>query len=88
MYIKQQYDSLNTNKKTVPLEGNETIVENVNRVIEHIKNNPIHATKNRFLFAIKNIKELNEIVVNPIELITTRPVQMEFIEYSLNKRLH
>lgn len=78
MYIKNQYDAIVVDKKTTLLEGNETIVENINRVIAHIRNNTILATKNKYYFATKNIKELNEILVNPINIISTRPVQKTY----------
>lgn len=78
MYIKNQYDVIVVDKKTTLLEGNETIVENINRVIAHIQNNTILATKNKYYFATKNIKELNDILVNPINIISARPVQKTY----------
>jgi len=78
MYIKNQYDAIVIDKKTTLLEGNETIVENINRVIAHIQNNTILATKNKYHFATKNIKELNDILVNPINIISARPVQKTY----------
>lgn len=78
MHIKNQYDAIVVDKKTTLLEGNETIVENINRVIAHIQNNTILATKNKYRFATKNIKELNDILVNPINIISARPVQKTY----------
>jgi len=78
MYIKNQYDAIVVDKKTTLLEGNETIVENINRVIVHIQNNTILATKNKYYFTTKNIKELNDILVNPINIISARPVQKTY----------
>jgi len=78
MYIKNQYDVIVIDKKMTLLESNETIVENINRVIVYIQNNSILATKNKYHFATKSIKELNDILVNPINIISTRPVQKTY----------
>ena len=78
MYIKNQYDAIVVGKKTIVLDGNQTIVENINRIISHIRNNTVLATKNNYYFAIKNIKELNDILVNPIDIISARPVQKTY----------
>ena len=78
MYIKNQYDAIVIDKKTIALEANQTIVENINRIISHIQNNTVLATKGKYHFAIKSIKELNDILVNPIEIISARPVQKTY----------
>ncbi len=78
MYVKQQYDAIAVGKKITVIHGNETIVENINRIISYIQNNTIFATKNKYHFATKNIKELNDILVNPINIISARPVQKTY----------
>ena len=78
MYIKKQYDNIDISKKEITLDGNETVVENINRVIEHIQNHKILATKANRHFGMKNIRELNDIVVDPIEIISMRPSQKTY----------
>ena len=75
MYIKQQYDKIE--KKEIKLDT-DSVVENINRVIEHIQNHKILATKAKRHFAIKQIKELNDILGNPIEIISVRPAQKTY----------
>ncbi len=77
MYIKQQYDKIEIEKKEIRVDK-ESVVENINRVIEHIQNHKILATKAKRHFAIKQIKELNDILVNPIEIISARPAQKTY----------
>lgn len=78
MYIKKQYNKIRIGKKEITLDDNESIIENINRVIEHIQNHKILATKAKQHFAIKNIKELNDILVNPLDIISTRPMQKSY----------
>ena len=78
MYIKQQYDKIDINKKEITIDGNETVVENINRLIAHIQNHKTLATKAKRHFATKQIKELNEILVNPIEITSSRPAQKTY----------
>ncbi len=78
MYIKNQYDKIDINDQQINIDEYETIVENINRVIEHIQNNKILATKANRYFAIKHIKEINDILVNPIEIISARPAQKTY----------
>lgn len=56
MYINNQYDAIVIGKKTMVLDGNQTIVEDINRIISHIQNNALLATKNKYHFAIKVYK--------------------------------
>ncbi|MBU1667766.1 plasmid pRiA4b ORF-3 family protein [bacterium] len=78
MYIKKQYDKIDINKQEITLEGNETVVENINRVIEYIQTHKILATKANRYFAMKQIKELNDILVDPIDVFSTRPAQKTY----------
>ncbi len=78
MYIKNQYDKINIDNKDIVLDGNESIVKDINKVIDHIQNHKILATKAKRHFAIKNIKEINDILLKPIEIISTRPSQKTY----------
>lgn len=78
MYIKQQYNKIKIDNKEIILEGKETIVEDINRVLYYIQNNKILATKGKQYFAIKHIKELNAILVDPIDVFSTRPAQKTY----------
>jgi hypothetical protein len=78
MYIQQQYNKIKIDDKQIVLEGRETIVENTNRVLFYIQNNKILATKGRQYFAIKHIKDLNSILVDPIDVFSTRPAQKTY----------
>ena len=79
MYIKQQYDKIKIdNSKEFTLQGSETIVENINRLIVYIQNNKVLATKINRHFAIKQIEELNSILVNPLKIISARPQQKSY----------
>jgi len=78
MYIKQQYDKIKLGKKEITLKNNQTIVEDINRVINHIQTNKILATKAKRYFGLKHIKELNDILVNPLNIISTRPAQKTY----------
>ncbi len=78
MYIKQQYDKIKLGKKEITLKNNQTIIENINRIINHIQNNKILATKGKRHFGLKHIKEINNILVNPLDIISTRPTQKSY----------
>jgi len=77
MYIKKQYDKIKIDDK-ITLTGNETVVENVNRMIEHIQNHKILVGKAKKVFSAKSIKELNGVVVKPLDIISTRPAQKTY----------
>ena len=76
--IKKQYDAFKIEGKEIILEGNETIVENINRVIAYIQEHKVLASKGRQYFAIKHIKELNTILVDPLDIFSIRPLQKSY----------
>jgi len=79
MYIKQQYDKIKIDNSTeFRIQENEAIVENINRLIRFIQNNKVLATKTNRHFAIKQIEELNSILVNPIKILSARPQQKTY----------
>lgn len=78
MYIKTQYDKTDITKKVITLDGNETITENINRIINHIQTHKVLATKAKRYFGMKHLKELNDILVRPLEIISARPVQKSY----------
>ena len=80
MYIHKQF---NKNIKTQDLKdfeltGNQTIIENINRVIKYIQTNKVLASKAKWHFAIKQIQDINSILVKPYEIISTRPQQKTY----------
>jgi len=78
MTIKKQYEKIKIESKEITFSGNETIVENINRVIVYIQEHKVLATKGRQYFAIKHIKDLNTILVDPIDVFSTRPSQKTY----------
>jgi len=78
MYIKNQYDTINLKKEPIALQNNETIVENINRLIAHIQHHKIVATKANRHFGMKHIISFNELLTNPIEILSLRPSQKTY----------
>ncbi len=78
MMIKKQYDALRIESKEIILEGNEIIVENINRVIAYIQEHKVLATKGKQYFAIKYIKDLNALLVDPLDIFSLRPAQKSY----------
>jgi len=78
MKIQQQYNKIEIDTKEIVVKGKDTIVENINRVLAHIQENKILATKGKQYFAIKHIKDLNSILVDPIDVFSTRPAQKTY----------
>ena len=78
MMIKKQYDALKIESKEIILEGNETIIENINRVIAYIQEHKVLATKGKQYFAIKYIKDLNALLVDPLDIFSLRPAQKSY----------
>lgn len=80
MYIKKQFNK-NIKKqdlKGFELTGNQTIVENINRVIKYIQTNKVLASKSNRHFTIKEIPKLNSILVKPLDITSTRPQQKTY----------
>ena len=78
MIIKKQYDEIEVASKEISFSGHETIVENINRVIAYIQEHKVLATKEKHYFAIKHIKDLNAILLDPIDVFSTRPAQKTY----------
>jgi len=78
MIIKKHYDEIEVASQEITLSGNETIVENINRVIAYIQEHKVLATKEKHYFAIKHIKDLNAILLDPIDVFSTRPAQKTY----------
>ncbi|CAA6800397.1 MAG: Unknown protein [uncultured Sulfurovum sp.] len=78
MMIKKQYDEIEVERKEIIFSGNETIVENINRVMAYIQEHKVLATKGKHYFAIKHIKDLNAILLDPIDVFSTRPAQKTY----------
>ena len=78
MIIQKAYNALKVEQKEIILEGKETIVENINRVISYIQEHKVLATKGRQYFAIKHIKDLNAILIKPLDIFSLRPMQRSY----------
>ena len=80
MYIHKQFkkDIKIQDLKDFELTGNQTILENINRLIKYIQTNKVLASKARGHFPIKQIQELNSILVKPYDIISTRPQQQTY----------
>jgi len=78
MIIQKQYEKIKIESKVITLSGKETIVENINRVIAYIQEHKVLATKEKHYFAIKHIKDLNAILLDPIDVFSTRPAQKTY----------
>jgi len=78
MYIQTQYDKIKIGKAKIVLDDNVTIVENIDRVIDYIQEHKVLATKARQYFAIKEIQNLNNILLNPLDIISARPAQKTY----------
>ncbi len=80
MYIHKQFnkDIKTQDLKDFELTSNQTIIENINRLIKYIQTNKVLASKARRHFAIKQIQDINSILVKPYEIISTRPQQQTF----------
>jgi len=78
MIITKQYETIKIKSKEITFSGNETIVENINRVIAYIQVHKVLATKGKHYFAIKHIQDLNDILVDPIDVFSTRPIQKTY----------
>jgi len=80
MYIDSKkltpQDIKELNAKTI--DENTTILKDFNFLIEYIQNNTLEATKKEKHFARKHLAPINEILTNPIDVLSKAPVQKSY----------